>query len=123
MTDQVDDGANAFGAELGDGWWAGKVGMWGPGMYSHDLGLIAQLRIDYTDGTSQVVKTDDTWKSHSGPYAAADNIDGETYDARAEQPGWDQPGFTDTGWNAVTIGALGHHQAGAPAGRAGPHHR
>ncbi len=104
VTDQVDEGTNAFGAEVGDGWWAGKVGMWGPGMYSHDLGLIAQLRIDYTDGSSQVVKTDDTWKSHSGPYAAADNIDGETYDARAEQPGWDQPGYTDTGWNAVTIG-------------------
>lgn len=105
VTDQVNDGVNAFGAELGDGWWAGKVGMWGPGMYSNTLGLIAQLRVDYTDGTSQVVKTDNTWKSHSGPYAAADNIDGETYDARAEQPGWDFPNYDDTGWNPVTIGA------------------
>ena len=33
VTDQVQSGDNAFGAELGDGWWAGKVGMWGPGMY------------------------------------------------------------------------------------------
>lgn len=104
VTDQVNNGVNAFGAEVGDGWWAGKVGMWGPGMYSSTLGLIAQLRVDYTDGTSQVVKTDDSWKTHSGPYAAADNIDGETYDARAEQPGWDMPHFTDTGWSPVTIG-------------------
>jgi len=105
VTDQVRAGANAFGAEVGDGWWAGKVGMWGPGMYSHDLGLIAQLRIDYTDGSHQVVKTDNTWKSHSGPYVAADNIDGETYDANAEQPGWDSPGYADTDWSPVTLGA------------------
>ncbi|WP_456695891.1 family 78 glycoside hydrolase catalytic domain [Aeromicrobium sp. P5_D10] len=105
VTSQVNNGANAFGAEVGDGWWAGKVGMWGPGMYSSTLGLIAQLRIDYTDGTHQIVKTDDSWKSHFGPYKAADNIDGETYDANAEQPGWDHPNFDDSGWNPVTVAA------------------
>ncbi|MFJ4408491.1 family 78 glycoside hydrolase catalytic domain [Streptomyces sp. NPDC088910] len=105
ITDQVGNGRNAIGAELGDGWWAGKVGMWGPGMFGNSVGLIAQVRIDYTDGTHQIVKTDSTWKSHSGPYAAADNIDGETYDARAEQPGWDRPDYDDAAWNPVTIGA------------------
>lgn len=105
VTDQVNNGANAFGAEVGDGWWAGKVGMWGPGMYSRTLGLIAQLRIDYTDGTHQIVKTDDSWKSHSGPYQAADNIDGETYDANAEQPGWDRPNYDDADWQNVTLAA------------------
>jgi len=103
VTDQVREGDNAFGAELGDGWWAGKVGMWGPGMFGSSLGLIAQLRIDYTDGTHQLVTTDDSWKSHFGPYAAADNIDGETYDANAEQPGWDEPDFDDTGWGDVVV--------------------
>jgi alpha-L-rhamnosidase len=105
VTDQVKSGANAIGAELGAGWWAGKVGMWGPGMYGNNVGLIAQLRIDYTDGTHQIIKTDDTWKSHSGPFVAADNIDGETYDANAEQPGWDSPNYDDAAWNAVTIAA------------------
>ncbi|KRC66307.1 hypothetical protein ASE12_17020 [Aeromicrobium sp. Root236] len=103
VTDQLNNGANAFGAELGNGWWAGKVGMWGPGMYGSNVGLIAQLRIDYTDGTHQVIKTDDTWKSHFGPWVAADNIDGETYDANAEQPGWDHPNYDDSAWNPVTI--------------------
>ncbi|WP_081795008.1 family 78 glycoside hydrolase catalytic domain [Nocardioides sp. URHA0020] len=103
ITDQVRAGDNAIGAELGDGWWAGKVGMWGPGMFGSSLGLIAQVRIDYTDGTQQVVGTDDSWTSHFGPYAAADNIDGETYDANAEQPGWDQPAFDDADWHQVTV--------------------
>lgn len=103
VTDQVLSGANAFGAELGDGWWTGKIASFGFNNYGPTLGLIAQLRIDYTDGTTQVVKTDNTWKSHFGPYVQADNIEGETYDANAEQPGWDSPGFSDTGWNAVAV--------------------
>ncbi|SDC89745.1 Ig-like domain (group 3) [Nocardioides lianchengensis] len=102
VTAQVRSGENAFGAELGDGWWAGKIASFGFRHYGANLGLIAQLRIDYTDGTSQVVATDDTWTSHFGPYVAADNVEGESYDARAEQPGWDEPGFDDTGWNPVT---------------------
>jgi alpha-L-rhamnosidase len=105
VTDQVEQGDNAIGAELGDGWWAGKVGMWGPGMFGTSVGLIAQLRIDYTDGSHQIVKTDDTWKSHFGPYRAADNIDGESYDANAEQPGWDRPGYDDSGWASATVAA------------------
>ncbi len=103
VTDQVRSGANAFGAELGDGWWSGKIASFGFNNYGPSLGLIAQLRIDYTDGTSQVVKTDDTWKSHFGPYVQADNIEGETYDANDEQSGWDTPGFDDAAWNPVTI--------------------
>ena len=102
VTDQVRSGENAFGAELGDGWWAGKIASFGNQHYGSSLGLIAQLRIDYTDGTSQVVGSDDTWTSHYGPFVAADNIEGESYDARAEQTGWDEPGFDDTGWAAVS---------------------
>lgn len=103
VTDQIRSGSNAIGAELGDGWWAGKIASFGTNHYGSSLGLIAQLRIQYTDGTSQVVKTDNTWKSHFGPYVQADNIEGETYDANAEQPGWDAPNFDDAGWNPVTI--------------------
>ncbi len=103
VTDQVRAGANAIGAELGDGWWAGKVAIFGTQQYGSSLGLMAQLRIDYTDGTSQVVKTDNTWKSHYGPYVQADSVDGETYDANYEKPGWDVPNYDDAGWNPVTI--------------------
>ncbi|WP_193607907.1 family 78 glycoside hydrolase catalytic domain [Nocardioides lijunqiniae] len=103
VTELVRSGENAFGAELADGWWAGKVGMWGPDMYGDQLALVARLRIDYTDGTSEWVDTDDTWTSHYGPYVFTDNIDGETYDARAEQTGWEQPEFDDAGWADVAV--------------------
>lgn len=104
VTDLVTSGDNSFGAELADGWWAGKVGMWGPGMYSDKLSLVARLRVDYTDGTSEWIDTDDSWKSHYGPYVFTDNIDGQTYDARAEQTGWELPAFDDAGWPDVVVG-------------------
>ncbi|MBM7518695.1 family 78 glycoside hydrolase catalytic domain [Nocardioides nitrophenolicus] len=98
VTDQVREGDNGLGATMGNGWWGGKVGMWGPGVYGNRLSLLARLRIDYTDGTSQWVDSGDGWTTHAGPYLAADNIDGETFDARLAQPGWDQPGYDDSGW-------------------------
>ncbi|WP_134740973.1 family 78 glycoside hydrolase catalytic domain [Nocardioides sp. 503] len=103
VTELVRSGENAFGAELADGWWAGKVGMWGPTMYGDQLALVARLRVDYTDGTSEWVDTDDSWKSHYGPYVFTDNIDGQTYDARAEQTGWELPEFDDAGWSDVAV--------------------
>ena len=50
VTDQIDDGDNAFGAELGDGWYAGRVAMFGDRSTAATPRLIAQLRITYTDG-------------------------------------------------------------------------
>lgn len=103
VTDLVTEGSNSFGAELADGWWAGKVGMWGPGVYGDELSLIARLRVDYTDGSSEWVDTDDSWTSDAGPYVFTDNIDGETYDAGQAQPGWDRAGFDDSEWSPVVV--------------------
>ncbi|MET0780736.1 MAG: alpha-L-rhamnosidase N-terminal domain-containing protein, partial [Microbacterium sp.] len=52
VTDLVAAGDNAIGAWLGDGWWRGYLG-WGKknALYGSQLGLIAQLEIDYADGS------------------------------------------------------------------------
>jgi alpha-L-rhamnosidase len=105
VTDQVQAGDNAFGAEVGEGWWTGKIASFGGDQYGTNLGVIAQLRIDYTDGTHQVVATDPTWTSHYGPFVQADNLDGEAYDANAEQTGWDEPAYDDAAWTPVVQAA------------------
>ncbi len=44
--------------------------------------LLAELRIEYTDGTKEVIATDESWEvTMDGNYRAADIYDGETYDA------------------------------------------
>ncbi|WP_245847862.1 alpha-L-rhamnosidase [Lentzea kentuckyensis] len=101
VTGLVRAGANGFGAALGDGWWAGKVGLAGKAQYGTDLSVIARLKITYTDGRVQWVDTTPDWRWHAGPFAATDNQIGETYDARLEQPGWAEGGFDDKAWQPV----------------------
>ena len=107
VTDQVVPGVNAWGAELGKGWYAGTVGwvMGEPG-YGTDVSLLARLRIDYSDGTSQWVSTNPTsWRTRPGPHTATDLTQGESYDARLMQPGWDLASHDDSFWRTVV--ALG----------------
>ncbi|MGW5742013.1 family 78 glycoside hydrolase catalytic domain [Amycolatopsis sp. NPDC003861] len=101
VTELVRAGANGFGAALGDGWWAGKIGLAGKGQYGTDLALVARLKITYADGGVQWVDTAPGWKWSTGPFAATDNQLGETYDARLEQPGWAAAGFDDSAWAPV----------------------
>ena len=61
-----------------------------------------QCHIEYLDGTKEIWRTDNTWKTHPGAITAGCIYDGETYDARLEQPGWCKPGFDDGAWRAAT---------------------
>src|SRR6185295_11284241 len=47
--------------------------------------------------------SDASWKTKTGPILAADPLDGETYDARLEMPGWDGVGFDDAAWRPATV--------------------
>ncbi|MGP4010587.1 alpha-L-rhamnosidase [Streptomyces sp. 4N124] len=94
-------GANAIGAYLAPGWYAGNVGMFGPGQYGQHPALLAQLEVEYADGTSERITSGADWRAASGPVVAADLLNGETYDARKETPGWASPGFNDTDWLGV----------------------
>lgn len=101
VTTLLRPGANAIGAYLAPGWYAGNVGMFGPGQYGQHAALLAQLEVEYADGTSERITSGADWRAAAGPIVAADLLNGETYDARKETPGWASPGFDDTGWLGV----------------------
>ncbi|MGH3352698.1 MAG: family 78 glycoside hydrolase catalytic domain [Nocardioides sp.] len=105
VTDQVTSGENVLGAEVAPGWYSGKVAMFGTDVYGSENSVIAELVVDYSDGTSEVVRTDDTWRTTGGPTREADLLDGEWYDARraAEVDGWDRAGYEDQDWAAVAV--------------------
>ncbi len=103
-------GENALGAVVADGWYAGYVGFgllvgYGPeksgrSLYGKTPAFIAQLELDYTDGTHETVVTDPTWRvTDRGPTREADLLMGETYDARAELGNWSEPGYNDNAWD------------------------
>jgi alpha-L-rhamnosidase len=111
VTPLVRSGENTVAAVLGDGWYAGRIGLAGivpngrPWAIYGDLPkLIVQLEIESADGTRSEVVTDGTWRvSSDGPVRANDILDGETHDARRDAPGWDRPGFDDSAWPRARV--------------------
>ncbi len=103
VTGLLHEGRNAIGAMLGDGWYRGRLGFGGGrrNIYGDRLALLAQLEIDYVDGTHEVVVTDDGWRAIRGPIVTSDIYDGETYDARLERAGWSTAGYADRDWTSV----------------------
>jgi len=100
ITHNIQSGINAIGVILGNGWYKGPL-TWDQrkNNYGDKLGLLLQIDIEYYDGTSEIINSDSKWKSSTGPIRMSDIYDGEIYDARLEQDGWDKPGYNDKSWN------------------------
>ncbi|HYW96891.1 MAG TPA: family 78 glycoside hydrolase catalytic domain, partial [Bacteroidales bacterium] len=72
--------------------------------------LRCQMKIEYEDGTSETVVSDESWKTSESPIVRNNIYLGEWYDAQMEQPGWDTPAFNDKKWKKA-------HKAEGPAGK------
>ena len=103
VTDMLRDGENVIGAILGDGWACGYL-VHGNHHWGNQPFLKAMLILDYEDGGSETIRTDDSWRATTGPILASDIYHGETYDARLEMLGWDAPGFDDADWGTAWAG-------------------
>lgn len=109
VTAQLSRGKNCLGVALGNGWYNPlPMKMWGNRNLRETLAvgrprLLAQLRIDYRDGTTETVATDHSWRVGEGPIRRNNIYLGETYDARQEQPGWDKPGFDAKAWRPPAV--------------------
>lgn len=57
------------------------------------------LVIEYTDGSSQTISTDNKWSlTAEGPIRSNNEYDGEIYDARLDLGDWTLPGYDDSKW-------------------------
>lgn len=123
VTALVNDGENSIGAIVADGWYSGYVGFGlltgigtesiGRYTYGKTPSLMAQLEIEYEDGSREIVGTDKTWKvTADGPIREADLLMGESYDARKFMSGWSNTGFDDSQWqNAILASENGPQPA------------
>ena len=102
ITEALRSGENALGLWLGNGFYGQNVAFT-PGLqYGPPCGT-AQFWIEYQDGTTETIITDDQWKAHVSAVVFDNVYAGETYDARLEQSGWNQPGFDDAAWQKAKI--------------------
>jgi len=105
VTQQLKQGQNAIGAWLAPGWYTTPL-MWFRQGYNYGdtpPALKAQLRIEHADASVEWISTDDSWRADISPISQAEIYDGENYDTRKEQPGWDTAGFADGGWKPAEL--------------------
>jgi len=104
VTEQLQRGANVLGIMLGNGWFnPAPLRLWGKINLREHLTtgapqFILQLRVEFEDGSTQTIVSDETWQVADGPVRRNNLYLGEVYDARQEQPGWNQPDFAAGHW-------------------------
>ncbi|MBS1656437.1 MAG: family 78 glycoside hydrolase catalytic domain, partial [Bacteroidetes bacterium] len=54
-------------------------------------------------GSSATIVSGSDWKTSEGPIRYAEIYNGETYDARKEQPGWSSKNFDDSKWQPAVL--------------------
>jgi alpha-L-rhamnosidase len=103
VTGMLTPGNNAAGIMLGNGWYR----VFNPNSNRNGeitpLEVLAQLEIEFSDGSKKVVKTDNSWKASTGAIIKSEIFNGEVYDARLEKSGWDKSGFDDRNWPGTEV--------------------
>lgn len=100
VSELLKNGQNAVGAIVGNGfynpakYWAGAYGT---------PRFLLQMYVTYTDGTEDIIISDQSWKAARGPILMDMVYYGEHYDARKEIPGWNLPAFNDKDWQQVAL--------------------
>ena len=105
VTGSLREGKNAVAAVIADGWYAGYIGLNPRQWWGARPRVKMEIRMTAADGSSEVIRTDGSWKAAKGPWQYADILHGSGYDARLEEDGWNEPGFDDSTWKKVQTGA------------------
>lgn len=107
ITNQLRPGSNAIGVILGNGFYSISQERYvkGTGTFGNPK-LIALLKITYTDGSTDHLVSDQSWKVSPSPITFNTIYGGEDYDARLEQKGWNRAGFSDKTWKKAVLVTL-----------------
>jgi Bacterial alpha-L-rhamnosidase 6 hairpin glycosidase domain/Alpha-L-rhamnosidase N-terminal domain/Bacterial alpha-L-rhamnosidase C-terminal domain/Bacterial alpha-L-rhamnosidase concanavalin-like domain/F5/8 type C domain/Protein of unknown function (DUF642) len=107
ITAQIQPGTtNAIGLILGNSFYNITAGYGRYVKFTQSFGplrAIAQVRLDYTNGTTQIIGSDANWMSGPGAISFENVYAGEDYDARLEPTGWNQPGYANAEWTPAVL--------------------
>lgn len=100
-------GRAVVGVELGRGFYAMTTpNVWGwhtPPWRGLRMARVQMELFDADDEQLAVLGSDTSWRWAPGGTLSDSLYEGETFDARAEPPGWDRPGFNASGWSPVLL--------------------
>lgn len=76
---------NRLEMTVGKGWFCGYLGFYGTDkLYGRQPAVILQIHIDYSDGGSEVILTDESWFCTTGPRRSSEIYHGEVIDYTCE---------------------------------------
>lgn len=77
----LQNGENTLSIALGNGWYKGRLGYNGSAsVYGKQYAAIAELHLEYADGTEETIITDESWTAQPGDTTSSDIYDGEGVD-------------------------------------------
>ncbi|MFB7883506.1 family 78 glycoside hydrolase catalytic domain [Microbacterium sp. NPDC056057] len=127
VTALLREGENVLGATIAGAWYTEKYGFFTftNRLYGTQPSLLAQLRVTYTDGSTETLAaTGSDWTAHGdGPVVDSGIYPGEHQDLRRAVPGWSEPGADIAGWTAARVGAAalpGYDNVPVPEARVAP---
>jgi alpha-L-rhamnosidase len=121
VTSMLKAGSNAAGITLANGMYSVQRTRERFNKFAGSMGdpkAIALLRLEYSDGTTEMIVTDARWHGRPGPIIYSNVYGGEDFDARLNPDGWNRPGFIATNWTplAETTGPGGRLKGLSAAG-------
>jgi len=104
VTANLQQGKNAIGVLLGNGWYNHQsTAVWDfeKAAWRARPTFCLDLRITYEDGTIETISSGKGWKTALSPVIFNSIYTAEHYDARLEQQGWNTADFDDSKWKNV----------------------
>lgn len=98
ISEMLEIGENVVGSILGNGFY-NPAKFWTAGYGTPRF--ISQIHITYSDGTEDVILSDELWKASPSAIQMDMVYYGEDYNAVMEQPGWCTAEFDDSQWKNV----------------------
>jgi alpha-L-rhamnosidase len=102
ITPLLKTGNNVIGIMLGNGFFGQNIGfaVW---LEYGSPRVKSRIFIEYRNGQVDTLSTGDDWKASTGGIMFDNVYGGESYDARAEKPGWENTGYDDSSWQNAAI--------------------
>ena len=105
VTEQLAFGANVTGAVLANGFYnvnTESAWQFDRAPWRNRPALLVELLLEYRDGSTQRIVSDDSWKWSYGPIIFNQLRNGEYYDSRLDLSDWSTPVYDDEKWQAAT---------------------
>lgn len=105
VTSLVVNGDNTIAVHLGSGWYNEEIAFSKPdrNLSYGQTKFIAQLELEYADGSRDLVNTDGDWLSHPSPVSKEGIFSGEFYDSAKVVRNWNNNGPNSGDWQPVEV--------------------